>query len=173
MSNLSGLPEQIVLRPATPEDESFLLFAYETSRDEELQYLAWGSEKERESFFRMQFDAQNIHFKNSYELLDYDIIQKNNIPIGRLVLSWEPEHLHCVDIILLPEFRRNHLGAAIMEAIVSEADRRKITASLFYEKWKPYLGKFYERYGFKTIKEHQGHYYMERSAGGSQPNIAS
>jgi GNAT superfamily N-acetyltransferase len=126
--------------------------------------VAWKSVEEHAVFFRHQFDAQALHFEGSYDSLDYDIIEFDRTPIGRLVLSWEPDHLHCVDIILMPQYRRGGLGSAIMKAITDEADRRAISASLFYEKWKPYLGPFYAKYGFSVVKEYDAHYYMERRA---------
>jgi GNAT superfamily N-acetyltransferase len=150
------------LRPKRNRDEEFLRHAYETSRDEEFKDVVWPTQQSKEIFFTQQFNAQTEHFKSMYESLDYDIIEYKGKPIGRLVLSWEEQHLHCVDIILLPKLRKQQLGTMIMKAIVKEVDKRKITASLMFEKWKPYLEAFYGKYGFVTTKDYSAHKYMER-----------
>lgn len=166
MTLLRDLPEPITLRPKRDSDDAFLRRAYESSRDDELANVTWKSGDERAAFFRHQFDAQALHFEGTYDSLDYDIIEHDGTPIGRLVLSWDPEHLHCVDLILLPEYRRGGLGSALMHAITGEADRRGVSASLFYEKWKPYLGPLYAKFGFAVVKEYDAHYYMERGRRG-------
>jgi GNAT superfamily N-acetyltransferase len=162
MSKLTIKPNMITLRPRRARDEEFLRMAYESSRDVETKDVLWPTPADREAFFRHQFDAQQKHFDNFYENLDYDIIESDGKPIGRLVLSWETDHLVCVDIIIIAKYRRQKIGSAIMEAITKEVDRRGISCSLMYEKWKPYLEKFYERYGFKTTKEYPTHFNMDR-----------
>ena len=162
MSKLNIKLRSVTLRPKRERDEKFLRMAYESSRDEEFKDVLWESPAQQEAFFTQQFNAQNIHFANFYGSMDYDIIEFEGKPIGRLALSWESDHLFCVDIIILPKYRKQSIGSAIMEAIVKEVDRRGITSSLMFEKWKPYLEKFYERYGFKTTKEHPMHFYMDR-----------
>ncbi len=162
MSKLQLLPKPISLRPRKAKDEAFLREAYESSRDEELKNVLWENRQQKDFFFRQQFDAQQLNFDNFYEKLDYDIIEYHGKPIGRLILEWKDNHLHCVDIIIMTKYRKQKIGTAIMDAIVKEIDRREISASLMFEKWKPYLEKFYEGYGFKRTKEYPMHYYMER-----------
>jgi GNAT superfamily N-acetyltransferase len=154
--------KEVSLRPRTKKDEEFLRKAYESSRDEETKDVIWNIPEQRAIFFRQQYDAQQIHFDNFYQGMDYDIIEYNGKPIGRLCLLWLEKNLECVDIILIGKYRRQKIGSAIMDAIVKEVDRRKITASLMYEKWKPYLEKFYERYGFKVTGDVPTHVMMER-----------
>jgi GNAT superfamily N-acetyltransferase len=128
MSRLQISPKTITLRPRTPADEAFLRLAYETSRDEEFKTVEWPNAAQREVFFRHQFDSQELHFASTYPEADYDIIEYKKEPIGRLILSWEADQLHCIDIILLPGFRKKKFGTAIMNAITKEADRLHIHA---------------------------------------------
>jgi GNAT superfamily N-acetyltransferase len=162
MSSFLTLRAPIRLRAKRENDDAFLRYLYETSRDEEFIGVQWNSPEQRAAFFRQQFDAQALHFEHSYERPDYDIIEIEGKAVGRLVLSWEDDHLHCIDLAILPEYRRTHIGSAIMEAIVAEIDRRNISASLFYEKWKPYLEGLYTRYGFTSTKEYDAHVFMQR-----------
>ena len=166
MSKLPIKRKTITLRPRRNRDEGFLRMVYETSRDEETKDVIWNNPQHKETFFRQQFDMQSLHFKNFYSDADYDIIEYKGKPVGRLILSWESDHLHCVDIAILPRYRKQQIGSAIMDAIVRELNRRKIPATLMYQKWKPYLEKFYELYGFKTTKEHPAHFEMKRERGG-------
>lgn len=162
MSKLHFKNKSISLRPTRKSDEKFLRMVYESSRDEEFKDVLFENPAQREAFFTQQFTAQNSHFENFYSNMDYDIIEYSGKPIGRLGLDWEADHLFIVDIIIIPEFRKQKIGSAIMEAIIKEADRRGITAGVMYEKWKPYNEKFYERFGFKTAKEYPMHFYMTR-----------
>lgn len=165
MSKLPFKLKGLTLRPKRERDEKFLRMAYESSREDEFADVVWNSPAYREAFFTQQFTAQNLHFANFYPDMDYDIIELNGKAIGRLALMWETGHLHCVDIILIPKFRKQKIGSIIMEAIEKEIVRKGITASLMYEKWKPYLEKFYEKYGFKTTKEYPMHFLMSREKG--------
>ena len=162
MAKLNIRRSTITFRPRRGRDEAFLRMAYETSRDEEFKDVLWNNPAQKKAFFNQQFDAQALHFTTMYDSLDYDIIEYKGKPAGRLVLSWESSHLHCVDLAILPRYRKQQIGTAIMDAIVGELDRQHMTASLMFEKWKPYLEKFYEGYGFKTTKEYPGHFYMRR-----------
>ena len=162
MSKLTIKPKTITLRPRRDSDEAFLRKAYESSREEELEHVLWENSMQRQAFLDHQFNAQDTHLKNFYTDLEYHIIESEGKPIGRLALEWQKDHLHIVDLIIITEFRKQRIGSAIMEAIISEVDKRGISSAVMYEKWKPYNEKFYETYGFKTTKEYPMHFYMER-----------
>jgi RimJ/RimL family protein N-acetyltransferase len=162
VSKLPIKSKVLTLRPRRDRDEAFLRLAFESSREEELKDVIWPNEEARHVFFDHQFNAQELHFKNFYDSLDYDIIEYKGKPIGRLVLSWKPDHLDCVDIIIITKHRRQQIGTTIMKAIVKEVDIRKISASLMFEKWKPYLEAFYNKFGFIKTTEVPTHWRMER-----------
>jgi len=162
MAKLHIKPKSITLRPIGKSDEPFLRKAYETSRDDELKDVVWNNPAERESFFRMQFDAQSLHYETFFGTADFDIIEVEGKPAGRLIVSWNDDHAVFIDIILVPKYRKLGIAGSIMDALIKEVDRRGISASLSYEKWKPYLEKVYARYGFVTVNERPGHFVMER-----------
>ncbi len=65
MSQTPSSPEpartnlKISLRPASPEDEHFLLKLYASTRQEEMALLNW-PEGQKEAFLRMQFNAVRL-----------------------------------------------------------------------------------------------------------------
>ena len=152
----------LTLRPKLESDTDFLIALYETSREEEMQFIEWHNDDERKAFFLMQYNAQKMHFDTNYENLDYDIILYNNIDVGRLILHRTQGNLHCVDIIILPEYRKKGIGAAIMQRIEKELEEKNITSTLYFEKTKPYLEGIYGKYGFVSIEDIGTHKFMER-----------
>lgn len=152
----------LTLRPKLESDKDFLIALYETSREEEMQYIEWQSDDDRKAFFLMQYNAQKLHFDTNYENLDYDIILYDNIDIGRLILYRTQENLHCVDIIIIPEYRKKGIGTVIMQRIEKEVEDKNITSTLYFEKTKPYLEGIYGKYGFVSIEDIGTHKLMER-----------
>ena len=74
------------LRPATPEDDAFLFALYASTRAEELD--AWGlSGPAREAFLRMQFTAQQQHYRAQLPRADHQIILLDGAPAGRLLVD--------------------------------------------------------------------------------------
>ncbi len=66
------------------------------------------------------------------------------------------------DIIIIPEFRKKGIGAAIMQRIEKELEDKNITSTLYFEKTKPYLEGIYGKYGFVSIEDIGTHKFMER-----------
>jgi ribosomal protein S18 acetylase RimI-like enzyme len=161
MAKLYIKPKIITLRPRRKSDEEFLRLAYATTREEELNSVVLPSGF-REAFLIHQFDAQQKHFETFFQNLDYQIVEFDGEPVGRFCLLWEDTSVHVVDITVITAFRGKKIGSALMEALVKEADAKGITASLMYDKLKPYMEKFYNRYGFKITKEYPTHFFMER-----------
>lgn len=167
MSKLPFKLKGLTLRQRKTSDEAFLRLAYESSRLEELSPIQWENPGQRVAFLEHQFSAQDTHFKNFNPDMDYDIIELHGKPIGRLALDWKDDHVHIVDLIIITEYQKQQIGSQVMEAIIKEVDKRGISASVMYEKWKPHNEKFYERYGFKSTKDYPTHVYMSR--GKSEP----
>jgi GNAT superfamily N-acetyltransferase len=155
-------PSLITLRPRQESDTEFLIRLYETSREEELLHIDWKSEEERKIFFQQQYNAQQLHFDSNYDSLDYDIIVYDGKDVGRLVLHRSPEKLHCVDIIIMPDYRKMGIGSTVMQWIEQELEEKNLPATLYFEKTKPYLEQIYSNYGFVTNEDLGTHKYMKR-----------
>src|SRR4051794_10833224 len=98
----------IVLRPITREDESFLAGLYASTRAAELAQTNW-SDEQKTMFCRMQFNAQTKDYESNYPDASFQIIERDGIAAGRLLVRRSEDEVHVIDISLLPE----HRGAGI------------------------------------------------------------
>ena len=114
-------PLPITLRPARPEDEEFLFQVYASTREEELSKVPW-SREQKESFLRMQFLAQDRHYRAAYPEAQFQIILEDEHSAGRLFVSRQVAEIHLVDVALLPAYRGRGIGKQIMEAIAQHPD---------------------------------------------------
>ena len=74
------------------DDLPFLRRVYASTRAEELVMTPW-EESEKESFLKMQFEAQHSHYQKHFPHASYQIIEKEGEPIGRLYLDRRPDEL--------------------------------------------------------------------------------
>jgi ribosomal protein S18 acetylase RimI-like enzyme len=145
----------------TAEDLEFLYRVYASTRAEEMAMTGW-TEAQIEEFLRMQFKLQHTQWLQNYKKAKFEIILYNKVPVGRLYVDRRTDDIRIIDIALLPEFRRQGIGATIMKNLVDEADERQVTLSLHVEFNNPAMG-LYERLGFKKGELSGIYYYMERS----------
>ena len=141
----------IMLRPITPEDDSFLAGLYASTRAEELAVTTW-SDEEKAVFCRRQFDAQSAHYVESYPGASLEVIERAGEPIGRLyVARWERE-IRIMDIALLPARRGTGIGTQLLRELQDEARSAGKTLSIHVERFNPAL-RLYERLGFKMAED--------------------
>jgi ribosomal protein S18 acetylase RimI-like enzyme len=162
----------VALRPAEEKDLPFLVRLYGSTREPELEASGlpraqWGA------FVEHQFAAQSRHYE-SYEDTSYDVVLVDGQPAGRLIVARWPEELRVVDIALLPAHRGRGIGGALMRALIEEADRCGVKASIHVERFNP-AQRLYARLGFRAVAEAGGVYLLlERPArAGDQAKNAS
>ena len=111
----------VEFRPVTTEDEPFLFELYSATRIEEL--AAWGWDQSQwEPFLRMQFAAQQQHYRTQFPDADHLILVLDQRPIGRTVVSRRIQEVRLVDIALLPEHRNAGTGTRFLEDLQAEAN---------------------------------------------------
>ncbi|MEN3369737.1 MAG: hypothetical protein V7609_1880 [Verrucomicrobiota bacterium] len=143
----------MVLRPITPEDDSFLAGLYASTRVEELAVTGW-SDEDKAVFCRRQFDAQSAHYRENYPGALLQVVEQEGAAIGRLyVARWERE-IRIMDIALLPEHRGVGIGTQLVCALQDEALSAGKTLTIHVERFNPAL-RLYERLGFKMVEEQQ------------------
>ena len=148
----------ISFRPIVlPSDTGLLMRIYRSTREQELDKTGW-NEVEKSGFIRLQFDAQHTHYQKHYPDCEYLIILEKGVPIGRLYIDTRPDCLHIIDIALLCEHRNRGLGSAIMNAIITDAERLGRKVGIYVEERNPAM-RLYQRLGFRKI-EHQGLYFL-------------
>jgi ribosomal protein S18 acetylase RimI-like enzyme len=143
--------EAVRLRAVTPQDESFLLRVYASTRAEELALVPW-DEAQREAFIKMQFDAQLNHYRSNFPSATQQIIERASTAVGRLYVLRTDEFTRILDITVLPEFRSAGIGTPIIRDLMAEAAEAKKPLRIFVESFNPSL-RLFERLGFhKTLK---------------------
>src|ERR671915_1684039 len=84
------------LRPVTPEDNSFLLSLFASTRSNELALVNW-DEHQKAALIAMQFNAQSRQYNLSYPHADNRLILLNGAPIGRLLVNRGEREFTLVD----------------------------------------------------------------------------
>src|SRR5881296_870172 len=89
------------LRAATPDDSALLLEIYASTRLMELELVPW-DENQKRAFIKMQFDARQQQYRDSYRGADSSIILQCGQPIGTMLVDKRGREIVLVDIALLP-----------------------------------------------------------------------
>jgi ribosomal protein S18 acetylase RimI-like enzyme len=155
--------KEVALRPVEPGDEEFLYRVYASTRQEELAQTGW-EEAQKESFLRMQFDAQSRYYREHYTEAKFSVILADGRPAGRLYVARWPEEIRIVDIALLPEHRGARIGTSLLRDLISESEESGKPLSIHVERFNPAL-RLYERLGFRKVADKGVYFLMERSPG--------
>jgi ribosomal protein S18 acetylase RimI-like enzyme len=139
------------LRPVLPEDEAFLLKTYASVRVEEMAQVPWNA-AQQEAFLRMQFEAQQLHYRTHNPNATHDIILLDNQPIGRLYVSRREQEIRILDITILPEQRNQGWGTPLIKDLMSEAADAGQPLTIYVERLNPSL-RLFERLGFQKAEE--------------------
>src|SRR5688572_24558818 len=105
---------RVTLRSAAAGDEEFLVKVYASTRAEELARVPW-SEAQRAAFVRMQFDAQQLHYRTHNPTATHDIILLDGRAVGRLYVARREYEIRILDITLLPEHRGSGTGTFLLK----------------------------------------------------------
>jgi|HubBroStandDraft_6_1064221.scaffolds.fasta_scaffold458448_2 ribosomal protein S18 acetylase RimI-like enzyme len=137
---------KISLRPASVDDDDFLLHVYANTRKDEMASWGW-STREQSSFIRMQYDARKHGYATSYPSAESAVISISEVPAGSMIVFRSPDEIRLVDIALLPEFRGRGLGGEVIRMLISEAARAgsRLRLSVLRSNRATHL---YERLGF-------------------------
>jgi ribosomal protein S18 acetylase RimI-like enzyme len=153
-----NMNERVALRPAGPEDESFLFRVYASGREEELSATGW-EETQKLAFLEMQFQAQSTSYRANLRAW-YEVIVVEGMDAGRLLVDRSESSISVADIGLLPEYRGQGIGGALMRDVLDEAARARLPVRLYVEPFNPAL-RLYRRLGFRPIGEHGIYIHME------------
>jgi ribosomal protein S18 acetylase RimI-like enzyme len=149
----------ISLRPITPEDDSFLARLFASTRAEELAITGWSEEK-KATFCRMQFDAQSADYRKNYADASFDIIERDGVAAGRLLVWRSGKEILIVDISFQPEHRGAGIGTKLLRELQDEARAAGKSLTIHVERYNPAL-RLYKRLGFKIVEEQEVYLLME------------
>ena len=153
------MPDSITFRPITKDDEKFLRRVYHSTRLDEMARVPW-TDEQKSAFLDQQFNAQHEHYGLVFENAQFLIIIRDGIDIGRLYIDRQPDEIHIIDIALLPEFRRNGLGAKMLQEILDEGRETKRKVTIYVEHFNP-ARHLYDRLGFKHVDTNGVYHFME------------
>jgi ribosomal protein S18 acetylase RimI-like enzyme len=145
------------LRPIRADDSGFLYRLYCTTRQREMALVDW-SERQKEEFLQMQFNAQHSHYQENFPQASFDIIEEQEKAIGRLYVDRRKDEIRIVDISLVPEVQQKGLGSQILREILAEASTKQQPVRIHVAQDNPAL-HLYVRLGFKHVSD-AGYYQL-------------
>jgi len=134
---------ELNLRPATPEDEPFLLEVYASTRIDELAGIGW-SDDQKQAFIKMQFLAR----ERTYPRGDDRIIVLDGRPVGRILVDRNEAEILLRDIAVLTEYRNAGVGSRLINELMQEATAAGKPIKLHVVSSSPAV-RLYERLGFR------------------------
>ena len=149
----------ISLRTIVPGDQEFLFTVYSSTREEELARVDWNA-AQKESFLRMQFEAQSKSYAENYPGAEFQMILLDGEPVGRLYVDRRADEIRIVDIALLPEARGRGIGSALLNQILDQARAAGLPISIHVERMNPAL-HLYQRLGFRLLEDKGVYLLME------------
>lgn len=149
------------LRPAGTQDREHLLRVYASTREHELDLTDW-SQRQRQAFVEMQFEAQQRHYRAQFPrsqclLIMPDVDSAGGLPVGRLWLDRRADALHVLDISLLPDARGQGLGTRLLRDLMEQTLATALPLTIYVELHNP-ARRLYERLGFASLGDPQGLY---------------
>jgi len=148
------------LRPVTLEDDPFLMSLYASTRADELAQVEW-EPGQQEAFVKWQFDMQRREYDARFPDAEYDVIEIDGQPAGRLWIGRKDDEIRLLDIALLPEFQNRSAGTLLLTSLIDEARSagKRLRHMVFV--LNNNADRFYERLGFVVIEDLGGYKHME------------
>lgn len=153
----------ITLRASLPSDREFQFAVYGSTRTDELAPVPW-TDEQKQAFLLMQAEAQDADYRRKWPDAQYLVVEVDGQPVGRLyrrdILDLDPPELRLMDIALLPSWRGQGIGSALLNGLLDEAVARGLVVTLHVERWNP-ARRLYHRLGFVDRGEDQVYGRME------------
>ena len=152
----------VSLRRVEPRDEEFLLRLYAETRADEMDVLPWAP-ADKDAFVRMQFRAQQAHYKTYSPSADFLLVERDGASIGRLYLQRSADEVRIVDISLLADFRGSGIGTHLIREVLQDAAAAGKPVRLHVDRFNRALA-LYSRLGFHRIADEGVYYLLEWTA---------
>jgi ribosomal protein S18 acetylase RimI-like enzyme len=143
--------QQPTLRPARPDEAELLYRIYASTREAELAAVPWAPSA-KEAFLRMQFSAQERHFRAVYPKANYDLIVSGDEVLGLLYVDRAAQVWLAIHLALLPQHRGKGLGTRLLTELLAQASAAARPVRLHVERFNP-AQRLYDRLGFRLIAD--------------------
>lgn len=149
--------EQITTRPVRDSDEKLLFRLFACTMDEHKPGPDFPDEQWK-PFVEQQYKLQTAHYKKEFYDGTFDVIEHRGQPVGRITVCRAKfdglQQIRLIDIIILPEFRKQGIARKVTEELQSESKESGapiICCTSLCEGTLPHL----KNLGFETIEEHE------------------
>jgi ribosomal protein S18 acetylase RimI-like enzyme len=139
------------LRPAGPDEAELLYRIYASTREDELAVVPWDAAA-KEAFLRMQFAAQDTHYRAAFPDASYDLIVSGADVLGRLYVDRGETAWQVIDLSLLPRHRGKGIGTRLLTDVLASAGAAGKPVRMHVERFNP-ARRLYGRLGFREIAD--------------------
>ena len=166
--HINGTSARVRRRPVSlPLDEEFLKELYASTRDD-LTKLPLPREQ-KDLLIAMQYDAQYLQYSRDFPGARHDILLVDEVPVGRLMVDEGGDRYWIIDVAILPGFRGQGIGSAVIAAEQESASLAAKPLCLQVLMTNSAVG-LYERLGFRVTGRSQTHIAMEWIPSAQQPS---
>ena len=141
--------ESITLRPIRADDDIFLFGLFSNAHEQDFALLDL-PEEQKTAMLRMQFDAQQLQYHERYPRGNFDLVLKAEKTVGIIYTQRGPEEFVLIDIVLLPEFRNEGIGRALVAELIRQAqdEQKALTAHV---RKNNSAWRLWQRLGFEAV----------------------
>ncbi|MCC4618042.1 GNAT family N-acetyltransferase [Xanthomonas campestris pv. asclepiadis] len=150
----------IGLRAARDADLPWLRDLYAGTRSAELAAVPWPDAAKR-AFLDQQFALQHAHYLTHFADADFLVVETAQAPLGRLYLQRGATQHVLVDISLLPAWRGQGIGTALIVHAQALARASGCGVSLHVLHANPAAQRLYQRLGFVAGNASEMHLAMQ------------
>lgn len=104
-----------------------------------------------EQLMRLQFQAQTTSYRAQFPGAQFDIIELDGRPIGRIIVDRSDARLLIVDQAIVPDLRNHGIGTAVMHSVMDEARAAALPVRLHVASDNDASLRLYLRLGFVPI----------------------
>lgn len=151
-----SLPFPLALRSATSADSSLLEALFRSARE----YLARLPlpREQLDLLIEQQYSLQQNDYARRWPRARCFVIEHAGTGIGKLHLHEDDTQLHIIDFVLVPQWRGQGLGTAILRAVQDAAGQRRVTLAV--DRHNAGAQRLYRRLGFEVEAVSDSHQSM-------------
>ncbi|MDX3775431.1 GNAT family protein [Chromatiaceae bacterium AAb-1] len=150
------LPFNLLLRPATPADQVFLLQLFTSSRQRFSQMGLPATVVTH--LMEQQFRFQQASYQQQAPDARTCIVMLDNIAAGKLTMDIGQYHIRLMDLILLPQWQGKGYGTTLLRALQQLAAKQQKTLMLSVDRENTRAQALYLKQGFTVDSGNDFHF---------------